>query len=142
MKIIEILNIPIYNTSVCCLIGGVVKDFEILYEDNKNMFNNETYNAIKEDIGNEDFAGFVSCIKNNSYFLFIREKYINDIYIVIHEIFHLTNHILWDRDVDIDKKGEAYAYLIGWLSEQYFNIVNNEERKEIDEAIDNNIRNV
>lgn len=133
MKIIEILNIPIYNTSVCCFIGGSKEDFEILYEDNKNKFNKEEYDSIIEDLENKSYAGFVSCINDCSYFLCIKEEYIKNYSIVIHEIFHLTNHILWDRGVDLDKSGEAYAYLIGWLAEQYFNIIDNEERKEIEE---------
>lgn len=140
MKIIEILNIPIYNTSVCCFIGGTKEDFELLYKDNKNKFNKEEYDCIIKDLENNSYAGFVSCINDCSYFLCIKEEYIKNYNVVIHELFHLTNHILWDRDVDIDKKGEAYAYLIGWLSEQYFNIVDNEKRKEIEE-IENNITN-
>lgn len=133
MKIIEILNVPIYNTSICCFIGGNKEDFELLYEDNKNKFNKEEYDSIVKDLEDKSYAGFVSCINDNSYFLYIKEEYIKNYYIVIHEIFHLTNHILWDRCVDLDKSGEAYAYLIGWLSEQYFNIIDNYEKEEIEE---------
>ena len=117
------------------------EDFELLYEDNKHKFNKEEYDGIVKDLENNSYAGFVSCINDNSYFLCIKEEFIKNYYIVIHELFHLTNHILWDRGVDLDKSGEAYAYLIGWLSEQYFNIIDNYEREEIEEVehiIENN----
>jgi hypothetical protein len=138
MKIIEVLDIPIYNTNVLLFLGGNIEDFEFLYENNKTKFTKEEYNCIINDLQKDGYAGFVSCINDFSYFLCVKENYIKDYSIVIHEIFHLTNHILWDRDVDIDKKGEAYAYLIGWLSKQYFNIiedVENKEREEVDNIV-------
>lgn len=62
-KIVETINIPIYNTSVCCLIGSTVKDFEILYKDNKHMFDDKIYNEIKEDIENKIFVDLLVVLK-------------------------------------------------------------------------------
>lgn len=122
---VEIINIEIYCTSVCFCIGIDEKAFDELYKDNKDKFDDELYKECYNDITDENACdGFTSTMKDGSYMVYIRKGYENNYRIVIHELFHLTNRILCDRGVYHEITAEAWAYLIGWLSEQYFNIIN------------------
>ena len=49
-----------------------------------------------------------------------KDKY-NEIDTITHEIFHLVNSILQNRDIKYNKKNEEpYAYLIGHLNKEFF----------------------
>lgn len=132
---IEILDIPIYNTSVCLCIGVDGNDIKILAEDNPQKIGREVCKEIVKDIEDESICdGFVRTLDDGVYFLYIREGCEYSPRVVFHELFHLTNYILCDRDVTHDKYAEAWAYLLGWIAEQYYTIVNKNE----DEKVQNN----
>ena len=132
---VEVLNIERYCTSVCFCIGIDEKEFEELYQDNKNKFDNETYEECYNDIMDDNICdGFTTSMKDGSYMVYIRKGFETSHRIVIHELFHLTNKILCERGVYHEDTAEAWAYLIGWLSEQYFNIVNKNNNLKIKAA--------
>ena len=132
---VETINIEIYCTSVCFCIGIDEKAFDELYKDNKNKFDDDLYKECYNDIKDENACdGFTSTMKDGSYMVYIRKGFENNYRIVIHELFHLTNRILCDRRVYHEDTAEAWAYVIGWLSEQYFNIINKDNNFKIKAA--------
>lgn len=123
--IIEIINIDVYQTSVCICVGLDIKGLDDIKDDNPNKFDDEIYKQMKDDISNVDSCdGFASTLKDGSYLMYIREGHESDYRVVIHELFHITNKILFDRGVYYEESAEAWAYLIGYLAESYFNIIN------------------
>lgn len=131
MKKIEIINVEIFNTSVAVCIGINKEDLDILKEDNPDKIDDDIYKQLLEDIENANkCSGFATTVNDGSYLMFIREGFENNFSIVIHELFHITNFILYDRDIYYERTAETFAYLIGWLSEQYFNIVNAKDEKD------------
>jgi len=40
---------------------------------------------------------------------------------VAHEIYHIVNRILMDRGIQHTYDDEPYAYLVGWLTNMYYN---------------------
>lgn len=122
---VEIINVDVYQTSVCICVGLDIKGLDDLKEDNPNKFDDEIYKQMKDDITNVDSCdGFASTLKDGSYLMYIREDHEADYRVVIHELFHITNKILFDRGVYWEENAEPWAYLIGYLAESYFNIIN------------------
>lgn len=123
--IVEIINIDVYQTSVCICVGLDIKGLDELKEENPNKFDDDIYKQMKDDILDINSCdGFASTMKDGSYFMYIREGHDVDYRVVIHELFHITNKILFDRGVYYEESAEAWAYLIGYLAESYFNIIN------------------
>lgn len=73
------------------------------------------------------YQGFTNRLRKGGYIILLKEKDKPVYY--IHELFHLAHDILSDRGVTLDNDGEAYAYLIGWLADQYYNVVLNNVNK-------------
>lgn len=122
---VEVINVDVYQTSVCICVGLDVEGLDKLKEENPDKFNDEIYKQMKDDISNVDSCdGFADTMKDGSYLMYIREGYENNYRVVIHELFHITNKILFDRNVYYEESAEAWAYLIGYLAESYFNIIN------------------
>ena len=137
MKKIEIVNVEIFNTSVAVCIGINKEDLDILKEDNPNKIDDDIYKQLLKDIEDETIcSGFATTLKDGTYLMFIREGFENNYSVVNHELFHITNFILYDRSVYYERTAETFAYLIGWLSEQYFNIVNSNEEDNLNEQLE------
>lgn len=123
--IVEIINVDVYQTSVCICVGLDIKGLDELKEENSNKFDDEIYKQMKDDICNVNRCdGFASTMKDGSYLMYIREGHETDYRVVMHELFHITNKILFDRNIYYEESAEAWAYLIGYLAESYFNIIN------------------
>ena len=99
---------------------------DIIKEDNPDKIDDELYKTLLDDILDENSCDAFCATSSNggSYIIYIREGFEDKYRVVIHELFHLTNRILCDRGVYHKVTTKAWAYLIGWLSEQYFNILN------------------
>ena len=133
MSKIKIIDIPIYNTSVCFFIVGTKEELDILKEDNPHKIDQEIYTQILTDIEQPDKCdGFTIPLLDMSYLIYIRDGLEYNPRICIHEIFHVVNYTLTDRGVKHEETAEALAYLIGWLTEEYYKFLNQEEENEKD----------
>lgn len=115
-------DIPIYNANALLLVEPTREEFDELLSDevNRNKLTDEELHNIFKELDSE-YQGFTGRLSKGGYIVLIKEKDMPMYY--IHELFHLAHDILFDRGVTIDEHGEAYAYLIGWLADQYHNVV-------------------
>lgn len=112
------IDIPIYNTSVAVLTEITEKEFKDFYKDNKKLLTRKEYKNLYEDIFINKYPGITLYTDSHNVVLYLRNgKSDNN---VSHEIFHVCNLILWNRDVSFSKQAEAWAYLIGWFTEEYY----------------------
>jgi hypothetical protein len=127
---IEFINIDIYLNCIVVAAGIDVKEFDKLYYDNVTKFTNEEYEEIRRDIANENSCnGETVLLENGNIFVFIRKGHEREELYVIHELFHAVNKLLCRAGVNHDSDAEPWAYLMGWLSNEYFNRLDDFENK-------------
>ena len=119
---IEIIPIDIYVNTVIIASGIDVREFDMFYYDNVVRMTNEEYERIRSDILNPDScSGCTTRLENGSVFVFIRKGKEKEDLVVAHELYHATNNVLMRAGVNHDIDDEPYAYLLGWLTNEYFN---------------------
>ena len=127
---IEFINIDIYLNCIVVAAGVDVKEFDKLYYDNVTKFTNEEYEEIRRDIANENSCnGETVLLENGNIFVFIRKGHEREELYIIHELFHAVNKLLCRAGVNHDADAEPWAYLMGWLSNEYFNRLDDFENK-------------
>ena len=127
---IEFINIDIYLNCIVVAAGIDVKEFDKLYYDNVTKFTNEEYEEIRRDIANENSCnGETVLLENGNIFVFIRKGHEREELYVIHELFHAVNKLLCRAGVNHDSDAEPWAYLMGWLTNEYFNRLDDFENK-------------
>lgn len=112
------LDIPIYNTDVLFIIEPTKEEMDEFLGSakNKSRLTDEELSTIFKELDGE-FMGYTSHLDRGGYLLLIKNG--KDPLYYAHELFHLANLVLWDRDVELSRTGEAYAYLVAWLINQY-----------------------
>ena len=76
MSKIKIIDIPIYNTSVCFFIGGTKEELDLLKEENPNKIDYYIYKQILEDIEQSDKCdGFTTPLLDMSYMISARKPH-------------------------------------------------------------------
>ena len=127
---IEFINIDIYLNCIVVAAGIDVKEFDKLYYNNVTKFTNEEYEEIRRDIANENSCnGETVLLENGNIFVFIRKGHEREELYVIHELFHAVNNLLCRAGVNHDADAEPWAYLMGWLANEYFNRLDDFENK-------------
>ena len=116
------IDIPIYNSNVLMFVEPTQEEFDELLSDENNrnkLTDEELENIFKELDG--PYMGYTRRLSKGGQIMLLKEKS-NPIYYV-HELFHVANNVLQGCGVTLDEDGEAYAYLVGWLVNQYYNVV-------------------
>lgn len=123
---IKIVYIPIYKTTVVMITETTEDEWLEFYKLYDDKITDDDNKYILKDINNPDACnGSTLVLDKGDYAIFIRHKdYEGD---VAHEIYHVANKILCSRGVTHDADGEAWAYLIGWLTEEYYNMLKEPE---------------
>lgn len=116
------LDIPIYNTDALFIVEPTKEEMDEFLgsEKNKSRLTDEELATIFKELDGK-FMGYTSHLDKGGYLLLLKNS--KDPLYYIHELFHLANLILWDRDVDLSRTGEAYAYFVAWLVDQYVSYV-------------------
>lgn len=124
------LEVPIYNCHIAFLVESTVEDFEEFYKNNKERLTEEEYKSIAEDI--KDVVNVDGLTmrddKTCDYLVYFRHPEHKDD--VAHEIFHVANKILMARGVTFDADAEAWAYLIGWITKRFYEIISKDNDKQ------------
>ena len=112
------IDIPIYNTSVTVLVE--IDEFQLknFYNNNKQLLTEKEYNDLIEDIFKNKYPGLTLETDSHDYLIYLKNGASDNI--VPHEIFHVCNKTLLNRNVSFDNDAEAWAYLIGWFTEEYY----------------------
>ena len=82
----------------------------LIFHDIKDYYKNDLVSGVTMTLDKGGYVILIKDIKNKSFFP--------------HEIYHACDRILKDREIEHTELDEAYAYLLGWIFEQYFNLFN------------------
>lgn len=115
---IDAIDVDIYGRSVAFLVEVTPEEFDRFYYDNVTRITDEEYKDIREDILNgKDVGGATWTLDSSLYLVYLRDgrsdKYVS------HEILHVCNCILYDAGVTYTREAEPWAYLVGWMTDEY-----------------------
>ena len=128
---IEYIDIDIYLNCVVIAAGIDENDFDVLYNDHKDKFSEEEYKNIRRDIADPNSCnGLTVRLDCGNVFVYIRKGSERKELYVTHELYHATHRILQRAGVEHGDDGESYAYLLGWLVNEYFNRLDDYEVKQ------------
>jgi len=115
---IDNIEVDIYGRNVAFLVEVTPEEFDRFYYDNVTRITDEEYQRIKKDILNKSIGGFTRLLNSGMSLVYLKNGR-SDIF-VPHKIFHVCNDILCRAGVHHDIDAEAWAYLIGWMTNEYY----------------------
>ena len=127
MKFIKFVDLKMYHAQVVFLVGITAYDFEMLYYDNNRKITDDERKEFIGEITDEHGCNGLTCLLDSGDVLvYIRHaEYEGD---VSHEIYHAANKVLVQRGFEaVDE--EAWAYLIGYLTDEYYDALRDEMEK-------------
>ena len=113
------IKVDIYCRDVAFLVEVTPEEFDRFYYDNTNRITDEEYKGIRKDILNKEGVGGSTWWLDSGQPLVYLKDGRSDIF-VPHEIFHVCNKILCAAGVNHDSDAEPWAYLIGWMTNEYY----------------------
>ena len=116
-NMIKIVDVPIYKCSVVFLIEATREEWLQFFNEQKPKVTDADNTHVLEDY-DEETIGFTLQTEQNDYICYVNNK--DRLGLVAHEIFHAANMILVDRNFKIDYAGEAWAYLIEFLINEFY----------------------
>jgi hypothetical protein len=131
------LDVPIYNTNVLFLLETTSEEWIEFCskETNKDKLSEEDIKEVSDEISSDTCGGsVVTLLNNDGYVTIIKDANYPTYY--LHEVYHTADSILKDRGVEHTEDDEAYAYMIGWLGQQYCDMLEefNKEKEDWDES--------
>lgn len=123
---IKIVDIHLYKCSVIFLIETTLDEWKTFFDEQYKKGNLISNNDV--DVREELEAktpGFVFSTGLNDYICYINDA--NCAGLVAHEIFHVANAMLQDKGLIMDANGEAWAYLIEFLTVKFYDIIDGKE---------------
>lgn len=127
------IHVPIYRCSVLCFCESSLKEFDEFYYKNVKGFTNDEYDRIREYIQNDKSSyAWTQGLKTTDIMVwFTRPRIDMD---VAHEFYHATHMILVERGIlhenDKGSGDEPFAYLLGYLINEYYVMLDDMESKE------------
>lgn len=116
---IHSIDIDLLRANLVYLIASTVQEFDRFYYDNVTRITDEEYKQIRNEIEHPELcAGCTWLLDNNTVLVFIRNKWNEGE--VAHEMIHAAYKLLKPRGFDLDDE-EIWAYLGGYLTEEYYN---------------------
>lgn len=127
---IEFIPIDIYLNTIVIAAGIDEIEFDWLYENNKDKFTYYEYQTIRNDISNDKICNGSTCLLDcGNIFVYIRKGRERKDLTVAHELFHAVNKLLCRAGVNHDADAEPWAYLLGWLTNEYYIRLDDYENK-------------
>ena len=117
---IEPLYVPIYKCSVVFLIESTEQEWQQFYEANIDIADEEDNVNVLKQLKDANALGW--CIQSgDDCFCYIKDK--SQVGVIVHEIFHATNFILLTKGCAIDIDAEPWAYLLEYLINEFYKIL-------------------
>lgn len=126
---IKIVKLEIYRVSVIFLVEVDKKEIDLFYYENHIRMTDKERDYLYDDLENESNGGSAILTDEGSVIVHIKDG--DDINTIAHEIFHAANFVLTRAGVKHEGTAEAWAYLIGHLTECYYNWMKDEGRLKI-----------
>lgn len=126
------IHVPIYRCSVLCFCNSTLEEFDEFYYKNVKGFTNKEYEDVRNYIKNDksSYAWTQHLETTDIMIWFTRPRVDMD---VVHEFYHATHMILVERGIyHDDEKGtgdEPFAYLLGYLVNEYYVTLDNMENE-------------
>ena len=113
------IHVPIYERDILFVVEVTPEEFDRCYYNNVTRITDEEYKGIRKDILNKDkVGGAVWWLDSGMPLVYLKDGR-SDMF-VPHEIFHVCNKILYAAGINHDADAEPWAYLIGWLTNEYY----------------------
>lgn len=123
---IWIVHVPIYRTTVLMCPETTGEEWMGFYKRHQKQLSKDDCDAFMQMLEESQqhlTSGCAIRTDFGDYIMYVRDK--NCVDDVAHEIFHVANKMLVSRGVTHDADAEAWAYLIGWLTKEYYKLINN-----------------
>lgn len=114
-------SIPIYRCDVAYFLESTVDELDEFYKKNTHNMDKDDYDTIKKDIESTDTVGGAVYTCGVNYIVYIRDTKKKGH--IDHELWHLTNSVLFDRGVEHTRCDEPYAYLNEFLHDEFRDIL-------------------
>ena len=126
-----LLELPTWQTSVIFLVNEDADSLAEFINKNKKRLLKSEIEELWEGFRDDSIDGQVNTLSKGGYYCMIKSPFAEICW--AHEIFHVVNRILTEREVTHDGSAEPWAYLIGYLTEVYLREVIPAVKKEIKE---------
>lgn len=126
------LDVPIYEANVLFLLETTGEEWAIFCDNeiNKGKLTDDEIKYFFNEIATDNYGGTTSSLDGGGYVVLIKQAH--NPFCFTHELYHCVDKILKERGVEHSDNDEAYAYMVGWINEQYHKIL-----KEFDEENEN-----
>lgn len=124
----EMVTVPIYESGVLFAVAPKVADLRYYFNcaHQEYEISDECLNTASEAVpklGNELKGFAVDCGHGN---VIVCVADAEDKGTVAHELFHAAHFVLSYHGVEIGEDGEAYAYVIEWLTRRFYEMLGEE----------------
>ena len=123
---IEWIDIEIYRCSVVFLIETTPEEWDKFYNEHKNEITERDNVNVKDAFKEEKTIGYCQPTEGNDYICYISDK--DNKGLVAHEIFHVAQMLLWDKGYRPDDTAEPVAYLIEYLINGFYKLLEKAEK--------------
>lgn len=114
------IKVPIYDAEVIFLVECSPEEAEEALHEKFRKTPKDTLNSVLDDVrDSSDCDGATHYSSSSTYYYIVYVRRVSH-RIVTHELFHVVNLILTTRGVVHDETAELWAYLIGWLTERFY----------------------
>lgn len=122
------IDVPIYKCSVIVLTATTEREFDSFYYKNVKAMTNDECDSIRESLRNVgDASAWTQYLESGDVVVWFSNPWRDGD--VVHELYHATNCILTHRGVEHTKDDEPFAYLLGYLVNEYWLLVDKYETK-------------
>ena len=121
---INVIDIPIYRCSAIALIGASKQEWLEFYSTHREQIT-EKDNVRVCDEFDDNIPGFVIATEGNDYVVYVSDK--DKIGLTVHELLHTAYMILSHRGYQHGQDSEALAYLLEYITNEFYLIADKEE---------------
>ena len=121
---IHLVDIPIYRCTVVFLIEATKEEWLQFASEHKEQITDLDSSRVIQEYNESKTIGWVIDTEGQDYLCYISD--VNRMGLVAHELFHTAHSILFDRGCLMDASSEPWAYLIEFLTNKFYNLIDEE----------------
>lgn len=118
---IDFLDIDLYKTTFVFVVGVSVDEWNEFYKKYTDKLSDDDNKIVTDTIDDKSYDGACIQTDKNDYIIYIRNS--EDHGDISHEIFHACNRLLTRLEFTHDEVAEAWAYLIGYVTEHFYDMI-------------------
>lgn len=124
------LDVPIYETNILFIIEPIKEEMDEFLgnEKNRERLTDDEFESLFRELDDTRYGGYTTSLDKGGYLVLLKQNY-KDPFIYQHELFHVMNLIMYDREIEYSKTSEPHAYLIGWITMQYLEYINSQKEE-------------